>query len=286
MARERSGRVSRQIHQLFRLGAVGTLSDAQLLDLFRLGRDADAAFEELVFRHGPMVLRTCRGVLRDSHDAEDAFQAVFLVLATRSGSIRRGQSVASWLFGVAQRVAAHARRGAARRRLRERRVAEQTPEAHVPEPADPDREILHEEIGHLPERLRAPIVLCYLQGLSCDAAAHRLGVSDQAVRGRLARARARLRRRLLSRGIAEPAGAIAALAADRVPAAIPAPLLYFTIPHTPGFAASSVAASLARGVMNAMLRKQLRIAVRQGGLDNLTHGPSRYRSGSCRTPSP
>ena len=112
MAGNLSKRVLRQVHRLFHVGAVGTMSDAQLLDRFVSRRDeaAEAAFEELVIRHGPMVLRVCRGALHDAHDAEDAFQAVFLVLANRAGSIRRAGSIASWLFGVARRVAARARR--------------------------------------------------------------------------------------------------------------------------------------------------------------------------------
>ena len=114
MARSPSDGVLRQVHRLFNLGAIGTMSDSQLLDGFVSRRDeaAEAAFEELTIRHGPMVLRVCRGVLRDPHDAEDAFQAVFLVLASRAGSIRRSGSIASWLFGVAHRVATRARRGA------------------------------------------------------------------------------------------------------------------------------------------------------------------------------
>ena len=176
-------------HRLFHVGAVGTLSDAQLLDRFASRRDeaAEAAFEELVTRHGPMVLRVCRGVLHEAHDAEDAFQAVFLVLASRAGSIRRGGSVASWLFGVAQRVACRARRGAARRHRLNQLIAEQISESDPPGEADLDSALLHQEIDDLPERLRAPIVLCYFQGLTYAAAAHRLGLSEVAVRGRLAR---------------------------------------------------------------------------------------------------
>ena len=118
MAGSLSKRVLGQVHRLFHVGAVGTMSDAQLLDRFVSGRDeaAEAAFEELMIRHAPMVLDVCRGALHDAHDAEDAFQAVFLVLASRAGSIRRAGSIASWLFGVARRVAARSRRGAARRR--------------------------------------------------------------------------------------------------------------------------------------------------------------------------
>ena len=195
MAGSPSDRVLGQVHRLFHFGAVGTMSDAQLLDRFVSRRDeaAEAAFEELVIRHGPMVLRVCRSVLHDAHDAEDAFQAVFLVLASRAGSIRRSGSVASWLFGVAHRVATRARRSAARRHRLDQLVAERTSESYRPSENDPDWEILHEEIDGLPERLRAPVVLCYLQGLTYAAAAHQLGVSAVAIRGRLARARERLR---------------------------------------------------------------------------------------------
>ena len=114
MAGSPSDRVLRQVHRLLNFGAVGTMSDAELLDRFVARRDeaAEAAFEELVIRHGPMVLRVARSLLHDAHDAEDAFQAVFLVLANRAGSIRRNGSVASWLFGVAHRVSTRARRSA------------------------------------------------------------------------------------------------------------------------------------------------------------------------------
>ena len=186
-----SDRVLRQVHRLFNVGAVGTMSDAELLDRFVSRRDeaAEPAFEELVIRHGPMVLQVCRSLLHDVHDAEDAFQAVFLVLANRASSIRRSRSVASWLCGVAQRVAKRARRTAARRHALHRRVAERTSEIDLPAGDNPDWEILHNEIDGLPEQLRAPVVLCYLQGLTYTAAAHQLGLSEVAVRGRLARAR-------------------------------------------------------------------------------------------------
>ncbi len=110
MAGRSSDGLLRQVHRIVNLGAVGTLTDAQLLDWFVSRRDeaAEAAFEELMIRHGPMVFRVCRSVLRDAHDAEDAFQAAFLVLAHRAGAIRRRGSVASWLFGVAHRVSARA----------------------------------------------------------------------------------------------------------------------------------------------------------------------------------
>ena len=168
MAGNSSERVLLPQHESFDSGAVGTMSDAQLLDRFvsRRGEGSEEAFDALVIRHGPMVLRVCRSVLHNAHDAEDAFQAIFFVLADRAGSIRRRGSVASWLFGVAQRVAARAKRGAARWRARNRCIAARNSERALPAEIDPDWEILHEEIHGLPERLRAPIVLCYLQGLT------------------------------------------------------------------------------------------------------------------------
>ncbi len=189
MAINPSDRVQRQVHRLFNVGASGRLSDAQLLDRFVSGRDeaAEAAFEELVIRHGPMVLRVCRGVLRDAHDAEDAFQAVFLVLANRARAIRASGSVSSWLFGVAQRVASRGKRSTSRRQRLHDVVAEQTSEGYLSVENDPDWEILHEEVNGLPERLRAPVVLCYLEGLTYAAAAHQLALSETALRGRLAR---------------------------------------------------------------------------------------------------
>ena len=118
MGKSSSDRVIRQVNRVFQLGAVGSVSDAQLLDWFVAQQDdcAEAAFEELMVRHGPMVYGICRSALQDSHDAQDAFQAVFVVLANRARFIRRKESVGGWLFGVSQRVAARARNRAGRRR--------------------------------------------------------------------------------------------------------------------------------------------------------------------------
>src|SRR5262245_60653197 len=143
--------------------------DQELLQRF-LGEQNEAAFEAILRRHGPMVLDVCRGVLANEADAEDAFQATFLVLARKAGSIRKTK-LASWLHGVAYRTALKARAGFARRRRHEAGVPE-------PEVLDPDsltwaevRSVLHEELGHLSERYRGPLVLCYLQGETQDEAA-------------------------------------------------------------------------------------------------------------------
>src|SRR5262249_46365024 len=161
----------------------------------------------LLARHGPMVLRVCRAVLGDRHEVEDAFQATFLVLAVRARSIRRRGSVASWLHGVALRVAASERSRAARRRRHERDRAAMTSPAIDGTENDPvsDREqslAIHEEIARLPEKHRVAVVLCYLEGLTHEMAAQQLGWPAGTVRSRLAWARDRLRTRLARRGMA------------------------------------------------------------------------------------
>jgi RNA polymerase sigma factor (sigma-70 family) len=195
MAGSSSGRILRDVRRIFEVGVAGSISDAQLLDRFVSQKDesAEAAFEELMSRHGPMVLRVCRLALRDTHDAQDAFQAVFLILANRARAVRRKESVGSWLFGVAHRVAARARNRAARRRALDRLAAERTTESYVLPEHESGCEILHQELNRLPERLRAPVVLCYLEGLTYATAAHRLALSDGTLRGRLAQARRQLR---------------------------------------------------------------------------------------------
>ncbi|WP_422929164.1 sigma-70 family RNA polymerase sigma factor [Singulisphaera sp. PoT] len=264
MAGHASDHLLPQVNRIFNLGAVGTLTDAQLLDWFVSRRDgaAEAAFEELMNRHGPMVSRVCRSVLQDGHDAEDALQATFLVLAHRAGAIRRGESVASWLFGVAHRVSSRARKRAARQRALDQKAAGSTPEASSPAAADTDWEALHQEVDRLPERLRAPVVLCYLEGLTYAAAAGRLNLSEGSFRGRMAQARERLRRRLTERGMAVPAGLLLAgtLAQSPANAAVPAALVRSTTRIALGFLAGSRAAVLARGVLRSMLLNQIRIA--------------------------
>ncbi len=203
-----SGVTTRYSSALFQVGTIASLSDLLLLERFAYRRDevAEIAFAELVERHGPMVLRVCRSELGDGHEAEDAFQATFLVLASRARAIRRGDSVGSWLHGVALRVANRARWRAARRRYHERRHAEMTASAGAVHngahgPPDDVGQVLHEEIGRLPEKYRNPVVLCYLEGLTHDQAADQLGWPVGTVRRRLAGARDRLHGRLTRRGV-------------------------------------------------------------------------------------
>src|SRR5947209_558328 len=143
---------------LAKVGGVGAMTDGQLLDRFAVGEggEAEAAFAALVERHGPMVLRACRAALGDPHAAQDAFQATFLVLVRRAGSIRRRESVAGWLFGVARRVARRVGVDAARRRRLERRGAASATEAG-PKGVEESWPELHEEIARLPEKYRQPV---------------------------------------------------------------------------------------------------------------------------------
>lgn len=255
--------VRSHLETLFRAGALAGLSDGQLLDRFVGGRDADA-FAALVDRHGPMVRRACRHALGDPHDAEDAAQATFLVLASRARSIRRPESLAAWLHGVACRVAARARLDLARRRAVERRGAERAAGAF--EGADrlegwPE---LHEELRRLPERFRLPIVLCHLEGLSYAQAARQIGCPVRTVQSRLDRGRARLRDRLVRRGLG-PASALLLAALARESAAVAAPVAWTQATveaalrgvEGPTSGGSAASARLAREVLATLARDDL-----------------------------
>jgi len=175
--------------------------DRELLERF-LQADDEAAFTLLVERHGPMVLGLCRRVLRDKHEADDACQATFLVLARKARSVRKQESLASWLHGVAYRVALSLRRQQVRRLRRE--LAASRPAAQEPAPEfnwDEFRAVLDEELQRLPERSRAPLVLCYLEGKTRDEAAQQLGLKPGALHGLLNRGRILLRDRLTRRGL-------------------------------------------------------------------------------------
>ena len=179
----------KDLRTLYSVGSVGELSDAQLLERFVACRD-EAVFELYVERHGPMVLQICRGILGNAHDAEDAFQATFLVLVHQAGSIRNRESMASWLFGVARRIAARVRVDAARRRKHERRVAEMASRSDVQDESPGIGPVLCEEVAKLPEKYREVVVLCCFEGNSYEAAARRLGRPIGTVKVRLSRAQA------------------------------------------------------------------------------------------------
>lgn len=215
---------------LFGTGTLRSLSDGQLLARVKWAptESAHAAFTALVERHAPMVFRVCRDILRDTDDAQDAFQATFLVLVREAAKVRRPDSVGSWLHGVATRISLRARADAARRRAHERRKGELTTERTRATDGGDVEPVLHEELRRLPEKYRAPIVLCYMEGLTHDEAAAHLGWPVGTVRGRLARARDLLRARLTRRGLVV-AIALDSAAARAAHAAVPSAIRDATI---------------------------------------------------------
>jgi RNA polymerase sigma factor (sigma-70 family) len=239
-------------------------SDGQLLRHFVARRD-EAAFEALVRRHGPMVLGVCRRVLGNAADAEDAFQATFLVLVRKAASLTGRAVVGDWLHGVARRTALNARGAAARRRAKEQAMAR--PETQGDEVREDWLPVLDEELSRLPEKYRLPLVLCELEGETRREAAERLGWPEGTVAGRLARARALLAQKLARRGLAMSAAALtAALAPNAASAALPAALVATTVKAAAPFAAGSAAAAsakaaaLADGVLKGMLLTKLKTA--------------------------
>ena len=251
--------------------AAEPLSDENLLRLFVAQRSEDA-FATLVRRHGPLVLRVCRQLLPNTHDADDAFQATFLVLVRKAASIGRRDLLAGWLYGVAHRVATRARVQSARRQAREQPVADVLVTVAPPEPGARELwAVLHEEVLRLPAKYRLPVVSCYLEGKTLEEAAQLLGWPKGTVAGRLARARDLLHRRLTRRGVAVPAagGVALLLGAGSAPAAPPGELLRAAVvgavafasgPPTAGTVSASVLA-LAEGVLKTMLVTKLKIIV-------------------------
>ena len=245
-------------------------SDRQLVEQFLDGHD-EAVFEAIVRRHGAMVYRACWRVLQHHQDAEDAFQATFLVLAQRLRAVRKHASLASWLHGVAHRVALKAKAEAATRRRHEQQAA-------VSPPVPPDdvswgevRAVLDAELVGLPEKWRLPLVLCYLEGRTQDEAAEQLGWSKRTLRRRLEEGRTGLGHRLSRRGVVWPAALSAVLLSDAVASATLSPgLLDSTIKAASLFAAgqtaavgliSAKAAALTEGVLKTMLLNKLKVAV-------------------------
>lgn len=220
--------------------AYDSLTDQQLLDRFTRGNDG-AAFAVIVRRHGPMILGVCRRIVRDRHDADDAFQATFLVLVRRARKLRQPDLLGNWLFGVARRVARKAKARADRRRGRERPVEENS--AIAPESPDEVRWLLDDAIARLPERYRRPLVLCCLEGLTQSQTAERLRCPPATVATRVARAKAQLRTRLTRMGLAPAAAALAAdLTADTLSAAVPTTLVRSTSAAGIAVATGTVAA--------------------------------------------
>jgi RNA polymerase sigma factor (sigma-70 family) len=268
-----SAGVLRQVSDLLAGHALADSSDGGLLEQFVRSRD-EAAFAALLCRHGPLVLRVCRGILSNSHDVEDAFQATFLVLACNAARVRDGAALASFLYGTAHRVALRARSREARRRAVERETAAMRSEtSEAPKAQDSLEASLHEELARLPERYRRVLVLCHLEGRTHEQAARELGWPVGSVSRHLERACERLRDRLAQRGLVLPAaGGLAVALAGQSQGAVPQALAQATLravaEHVVGSALVSgsgvPAVALAQEVLRAMN------AVKWGGLAALT----------------
>ncbi len=259
---------------LFDSGSLGSQSDRDLLECFQTdpGPIGQEAFRILVERHGPMVLGLCRSVVRDQHEAEDAFQATFLVLVRKAASIERRDTLGPWLHGVAAKVARRARHRLNDRRKHEVPVAPDIPGRDLAAVDDGRSErLVHEEIARLPDSFRKPLVLCCLQGLSYDLAAQQLGVNPSTLRGRLERARKRLHSRLQRRGIPVHAGgpSIASLPVSLPP--LPCPLIEATVQFSlkwsrltgllgGGTVVPQSIAALAQGVVQSMFLQTIRVS--------------------------
>jgi RNA polymerase sigma factor (sigma-70 family) len=243
------------------------LTDGQLLEDYISRRD-EAALAALVRRHGPMVWHVCRRVLSNYHDAEDAFQATFLVLVRKAESIASRELVANWLYGVAYQTALKARTTAARRRTRERQVMEMPEPEGVPQDSRHGLQpLLDQELSRLPDKYRIPIVLCDLEGKTRKEAARQLGCPEGTVAGRLARARGMLAKRLARHGLAVSGGVLAAvLSQSSASASVPPSLVSSTIAAVTRFAAGQTTAggisvkviALMEGVLKAMFLNKLK----------------------------
>lgn len=251
----------------------------------------DAAFAELVARFGPMVFGVCRRVLCDRHDAEDAFQATFLVLARDAGTVLgKNRPVGVWLYGIAYRMATHARRAAARRKRRELRQDTPMP------PADPTLEIAHRdlcealdrELHALPDRLREPLVLCYLGEQTHDEAARQLGLHPRSVERRIQSGLSELQRRLGRRGVALSAAALVLILSQQATAKVPAALAATTAKAAVGAgAASGGAAALVAGTAigwAAWAAGGAAVVVAAGLVIGLNPAPQVIREGSVSAP--
>jgi RNA polymerase sigma-70 factor (ECF subfamily) len=235
------------------------LSDGQLLSRFVATRDEEA-FEALVRRHGPMVLGVCRRVLGDPHEADDAFQATFLVLATKAASVVPAEMLPNWLYGVARQTAVRARAASAKRRRRERQVLDMPePQAVGAEPGDDLRPLLDAELACLPHKYRVAVVLCDLEGRSHKEVANLMGWPVGTLASRHSRGRKMLKERLVRRGIGLSSGAWAVvLSRDAVSACLASTTVRAGILYRAGQAAvSPPVAALTEGVLKAMSFKKL-----------------------------
>ena len=249
------------IQRLFTNGTVTGLSESQLLERY-VARGDEAAFEAILGRHGPMVLGVCRRTLSDPHDVEDAFQATFLVLVREADSIRDRDVLGTWLYRVARRVAVRARIAARRRRAHEWKGAEGRARTNSPverEESTELRAIIDEELGRLTDRYRFPLILCDLEGQTHEQAAVQLRCPVGTIKSRLSRGTAKLRSRLVRRGLDPARGLLAPTLFSDPTTAVPADLLRSTIGTATQLAAGrTVAAGAVSAAIAALVQDPLR----------------------------
>ncbi len=266
----RTSKVIQHLRRTVLLHDGAGLTDGKLLECFIEHRD-EAAFAALVKRHGPMVWGVCHRLL-NHHDAEDAFQATFLVLVRKAASIKPREMVGNWLYGVAHQTVLQARRTATRRRAKEKQVREMPETGAVQQDLWDDlRPLLDQELRRLPDKYRAVIVLCDLEGKTRKETAEQLGCPEGTVAGRLARARSILAKRLTRHGLAMSSGALAAMLTGRAASAyVPTATLSSTLQAASLFASGQAATSgaisiqaiaLTEGVLKAMLMSKLKAAL-------------------------
>ena len=274
MTRLKSASLVRDFGALFGTGTLAGLGDGQLLERFITVRD-EVAFEELIARHGPVVLGICRRWLDDPRDIEDAFQATFLILIRKAGSLRDRNALSCWLYGVALRVVRRASANAVRRRVRERPISgEPAGRGRAADGCTGDdvAAIVDEEIRRLPENQQLAVILCLREGYTHEAAASQLGWPLGTVKSRIAAARRTLTRRLTRRGLA-PSGLAAilrpGLGLGEPSKAISPHLVRLTVEKAMGSAAkpgiatattSATIASLVKDVLKMMLVARIRSA--------------------------
>ena len=268
MANSQLSEVIRHLRRTVLLRDEAELTDEQLLEDY-LRHRKEGALAALVFRHGPMVWGVCRRVLREHHDAEDAFQATFLVLVRKAASVVPREMVANWLYGVAHQTALKARAVTAKRRARERQMTE------MPEPAtaEPDlwndlQPLLDQELSRLPDKYRVAIVLCDLEGTTRKEAARQIGVPEGTLAARVARGRVMLAKRLARHGLVVAGGALATMLAQQLAsAAVPTCVVASTIKAACLFAAGPAVAAgviptpvaaLTQGVLQTMLLSKIK----------------------------
>jgi RNA polymerase sigma factor (sigma-70 family) len=264
-----TGQAALEVARVFRDGSLVGLSDRQILERFVESQD-ETAFETILARHGAMVRRVCQQILFNSHDVDDAVQAVFLVLVRKARFIRVEASLGPWLFTVAGRVAARARANLRKRRARES-FKDEPPEPNYSATAGASEipVIIRDELGQLPERLRAPLVLCYLEGLTHDLAARQLDCPVGTVRSRLSRGRDLLHRRITRRGLTLSAAALGAALESNAGAAISAHLPMSLVRSITGAAIetlrshgmglSTSLATILEGVLNVLPIKKVAV---------------------------